>query len=141
MTVSTIIDLHLSRRVTIETEARASSPKSSWAAKKRSALHHEPSRRFRCAARGLPDSLQILDDKGTRIRTPPRGRTRRTPTHRQGGIVNEPTRSRPWLGIMARRWRCLHTGLFQIGRAHQDQSADEDALSGTITITLRFRAI
>jgi len=35
--------------------------------------------------------------------------------------------------IMARRWRAFTPAYFKSARGHQDSSAKEDALSGTIT--------
>jgi len=134
------IDLLSSRRLTIETGRHAPPAEILMAANDRLYITQARDARFRAAALVLPSHrCKILDAQGHASAAHRAGNPKANPPiHRRGGIVMSLTRSRPCVGIMARRWRCLHTAYFK-SAAHQPKRY-EDARIGTITNSgLRFR--
>ncbi len=130
------IDLHLTRRLTVETPAKTrllaeilmAANNRLYITEAETALNLPPPANFQA-------SLQILDDNGTRIRTRtslgvPEGVT--SPIG-AGGIVNDPDK----IAAQVRgTWRvaggACETAYFKSG-ARSKTKRDEDALSGTIT--------
>jgi hypothetical protein len=129
-----LIDLHASRRLTVETPMTRILAEILVAANNRLYITEAETPLNKPPAANFQASLQILDDNGTRIRTRTvLGLSGETPTLSTGGVPDE---SDKLAGLMSGAWRnsggSCETAYFKSG-ARAKTSRGEQALTGTVT--------